>query len=78
LEFLGFIFIVGAAMGYQYHRMVQEGGPPKAGARRIDTAAALEEAEQEGQFANTATVDAEYGDVDSDEDDDEVPTVYRD
>lgn len=74
LEFFGFIFIVGAAMGYQYHRMVRERIPLGVGVSQIDTAAAMEEAEQEGQFTNNAAVGAEYGDPD----DDEVPTGYRD
>ncbi len=73
LELFSFIGIMVAAMGYQYHRMIQT-DPLPIGAHRVEAVA--EDEEDQGPF--TSHVDAEYGDTDGDNDDDEIPTGYRD
>lgn len=77
LEFCAFVGIMAAAMGYQYHRMVQT-GPVDRGAYRV--ASAVDDDDQDTGFANT--LDAEYGDPHDDNDEEEhIPnptTRYKD
>lgn len=74
-EFVVFAGIFAGVMGYQYHRMIKS-GPLPVGAHSVAAAAPVGSLkEEEGQFAND--MDAEFGDADSDEDDN-LPSTYRD
>lgn len=76
-EFCAFIGIMVAAMGYQYHRMVQS-GPINPAAFRVPSAV-----DDDGGAGAANDLDAEYGDPhgDDDEEDEHVTTAkgkYRD